>query len=234
MSNSVGRRKKKPMQHYQVETKSECGSGSSISTVAVSQIVEWLRVEHNRDSTRKNYLTIWHIFSRFFLNLDVRPWEWEDRIILLARYLINQGKKATTVKSNISAIKSVLWEDKIRVSADRFLLNSLVKACQYWNDRVLLKFPIYKELLNRILKQLDKIYLKCMQPQPYLAKLYKAVFSSAYYGLLRVSEVAKGKHPVLAFDVHIGINKNKILFLLRTSRMHWKYSRPQSVKIMSN
>ena len=57
-----------------------------------------------------------------------------------------------------------------------------------------------------------------------------------YYGMLRISEVAsgsEGSHPVLARDIHIGNNKNKILFLLRTSKTHWQGSKPQMVKISS-
>ena len=42
-----------------------------------------------------------------------------------------------------------------------------------------------------------------------------------------------GTHPIAARDVHIGENKNKILFVLRTSKTHWKDVDPQTVKICS-
>ena len=61
--------------------------------------------------------------------------------------------------------------------------------------------------------------------------LYKAVFASAYYGLLRVSEVTTGAHPILAKHVQIGLNKNKILFVLGSSKTHDKPMKPQLVKI---
>ena len=54
-----------------------------------------------------------------------------------------------------------------------------------------------------------------------------------YFGLLRVSEVAKGAHPVLAKDVQIGINKKKFLLILRTSKTHRLNMKPQLVKITS-
>ena len=63
--------------------------------------------------------------------------------------------------------------------------------------------------------------------------LYKAIFASAYYGLLRISEIAKG-HPVLARDVHIGMNKNRMMFILRTSKTHWLDVEPKIVKISSH
>ena len=173
------------------------------------------------------------MFSKFFLKLDIKPLKWEDRIVLFTGYLINEGRRAGTVKSYISAIKSVLLEDGIRVSVDKYILNSLTKACRYHNHKVKLKLPIQKVLLHSILKQVDKKFGGDSNPQPYLQSLYKAMFISAYYGLLRVGEVAQGDHPVLVTDALIGTNKDKILFILRTSKMHWLDDKPQSVMISS-
>ena len=39
--------------------------------------------------------------------------------------------------------------------------------------------------------------------------------------------------PILAHNVHIGLTKNKLLLILRTSKMHWTDKYPQSVKISS-
>ena len=70
--------------------------------------------------------------------------------------------------------------------------------------------------------------------QPYLCFLYRAILSTAYYGLFRVGELTKGEHPVLAKDIFIANNKNKMLFILRTSKTHWTDSKPQRVKITSS
>ena len=67
--------------------------------------------------------------------------------------------------------------------------------------------------------------------QPYLRILYMAMISTIYYGLFRIGEIAKGGHTVLARDVHIGTNKNKMLFVLRTSKTHWSDGDPQMIKI---
>ena len=69
--------------------------------------------------------------------------------------------------------------------------------------------------------------------QPYLTLLYRALFSTAYFGLFRIGELTKGMHPVLAKDVHIADNKRKMLFILHTSKMHWTDVKPQIIKIMS-
>ena len=71
------------------------------------------------------------------------------------------------------------------------------------------------------------------QGQPYLAKLFKALFVTAYFGLFRVCELTmmKSLHAVRVTDVHIGTNKKKILFILRSSKTFNKGNRPQMIKI---
>ena len=48
---------------------------------------------------KKNYLCVWRNFSKFFMKLDEKPNNWEDRILLYTGFLINEGKKSQTVKS---------------------------------------------------------------------------------------------------------------------------------------
>ena len=170
---------------------------------------------------------MWRNFSKFFFKLDVKPKNWEDRILLYTGFLINEGKKLQTVKSYISAIKAVLREDGFEISENRCLIKSLTRACRFCNDQVTLRLPIQKPVFLLVLTGVDFRYLSNTQPQPYLAALFKAIFTSAYYGLLRISEIAKGEHPVLARDVHVAINKNKMMFVLKTSKMHWLDAKPK-------
>ena len=83
-------------------------------------------------------------------------------------------------------------------------------------------------LLDMIFKQF------CGKNQPFLATLYRALFSTAYFGMFRVGELTAGLHAVLVKDVHVGKNKKKLLFLLRTSKTHTKGMPPQMVKISSS
>ena len=85
-------------------------------------------------------------------------------------------------------------------------------------------------MLKLVINKIDELYLN-RQQQPYLAVLYKALFAAAYYGLLRISEVAVGLHPVLGPDVHVGENKKKLLFILRTSKTRGIDSSLQMIKI---
>ena len=44
----------------------------------------------------------------------------------------------------------------------------------------------------------------------------------------------KSPHVIRAKDVHIGINKDKIMLVLHSSKTHSKADKPQIIKIMSN
>ena len=128
---------------------------------------------------------------------------WEDRLNLFVGYLIQGNKKSTTVKCYVSAIKAVLLMNSVKISEDRYLLSSLVKACKIKNDVVRTRLPIQKGMLSLILHQVQSHF----SMQPYLAALYRAMISTMYFGLLRISEVCQGPHSVKASDVHIGFNK---------------------------
>ena len=130
------------------------------------------------------------------MRLDVKPDKWEDRLVLFVGYLVNNDRKASTINIYISAIKTVLQEDGFKLNEDRFLLNSLTHACKYRNHKLNVKLPIHKELLHSLLREVDRKFLT-YNNQPYLATLYKAIFSTAYYGLFRIGEITKGTHPVM-------------------------------------
>ena len=176
------------------------------------------------------YYSVWKQFNEFFIKLDIKPKTWEERLTLFVGYLVEQRKKSTTIKSYISAIKAVLREDCVEIFEDRYLLTSLTKACKYKNDHVRIRLPIQKEMLQILLNQVTTYY---GNTQPYLTVLYRAIFASAYYGLLTIGEVASGTHPVRAYDVHVGENKRKIRFYLRTSKTHWTDIKPQEISFSS-
>ena len=123
------------------------------------------------------------------------------------------------VKSYLSAIKAVLMEIGVRLSEDNYLLTSLTRACKLKNDQIIMKLPITKDVLKLIINAVTKLYA-VQKSQPYLLCLFKVVYTAAYFGLLRIGEIAKSEHAILARNVHIGTNKNKILFILETSKTH--------------
>ena len=193
------------------------------------QIIDKLKMDRVRDTTKNNYYCVWRTFNEFYIKLDNKPDNWEDRMVLFAGYLANCNKKSTTIKSYMSAIKSVLKDDGVHVSEDRFLLAAITKACSFKNDRISTRLPIQKGVLKLLLESLQKLY----DQQPYLLAMYQALFSTAYFGMFRVGELTRGNHPVRAKDVHIAMNKNKLMFVLHTSKTHWKNNNPQIIKISS-
>ena len=152
--------------------------------------------------------------------------------MLFAGYLIHDcDLQSSSVKTYILAIKGVLNENDISLSDDCYLITSLTPACKLKNNRVIHHFPIEKGFLQLMLNETEKIYSKAANNQPYLITLYKAMLVMGYYGLLRVGEITKGPHVIKAHNVHLGVNKNKILFILTSSKTHNQGNEPQLVKI---
>ena len=110
----------------------------------------------------------------------------------------------------------------------KVLLATLTKACRVVNDQVKTRLPIQSGLLEVILFEVQCYFQN--SNQYFLEILYKALFALAYYGLFRISELTSGAHPVQAKNVHITQNKNKLLFMLFTSKTHGLKSRPQRIK----
>ena len=213
-------------------SKDSSSGASTISTAEMRTIMEKLKNKRVRDTTKKNYYSVWKSFNKFFLQLDEKPENWEDRLTLFVTYLIEIKKvQSQTVKSYISALKNILLDDGYEISTSSFLLASLTKACRLQNDRVRTRLPIQKKLLHEIVKFVVRTFRD--QNQPYLAAMYKVLFLTAYYGLLRVSEVTAtpGMHSEKVQDIRMGQNKDKILFILRSSKTHGLYMTPQLVKI---
>ena len=144
---------------------------------------------------------------------------------------MNDNKKSQTVKSYISAIKTVLLDINVKIDEDRYLLNSLTRACKIHNDHLIQHLLIQKGMVRMLLRATDSYFRG--KNQPYLILLYRTLFATMYFGLFRIGELTTGSHPVLVSDVYIGENKTKFLFLLRTLKMHNKGTKPQRVKITS-
>ena len=170
---------------------------------------------------------MWRQFNKFIIRLDSKPGSWEKCIVLFVAHLIDQKRKSSTIKSYLSAIRSVLKTDgQTKLNEDLFLLTSLIKACKLKNDKVKTRLPISKGILKKLVHK-TKLHFEGPQTtnqQPYLSLLYQTMFTVAYYGLFRVGEITKGTHPILAKDVQIAFNKKKLLFKLHTSKTHDKGS----------
>ena len=149
---------------------------------------------------------------------------------LFIAYKIDQGMKSTTVKCYVSAIKKLLVQDGYEWDDQKVLLGSLTRACRLINDKVYTRLPIQCSLLEMILFEIQRLY----EGQYYLEILYKALFILSYYGMMRVGEVTCSDHVLQANNIHLGMNKDKMLIVLYSSKTHSEAMRPQNIKITSN
>ena len=207
-------------------------SSSRLSYDGLNLIIEKLKGNQNRSSTNRTYLNIWRLFNKFLIRLDYKPSSWEERTALFVAYQVDRGMQSGSVKSYISAIKKTLLNDGYNWDDNKVLLSSLTRACKIVNDRIKTRLPIQCGLLELILFEIDRLYLNLNQP--YLNCMYKALFAISYYGLMRAGEVTESPHVVKAKDVHVGINKDKIMLVLYTSKTHDRSSVPQKIRITSN
>ena len=194
-------------------------------------IVDKLKTQRHRSSTRRNYYAIWKTFNEFIIKLDVKPKDWESRKVLYAAYLADKKRNSQTIKSYVCAIKAIPLENNIRVKEDTFVPHVLTKACHIHNNTVSIRLPIHKDLLGLLLKTAENHFLQCNQP--YLSSLYRTLSVTAYFGLFHVGEMTCSDHCLLVRDVHSATNKQKLLFVLHSSKTHNKGSKPQFIKICS-
>lgn len=183
----------------------------------------------NKKGTQKTYRTAYLDFTKFNLSLDNMPELLDDQLAIYIAYRIEKGDYSSTLESYLAGIKSMLSADGIQINTRTARLRALIKACKYQNDRVIQRMPIKEALLVRIIRQVDLMF----DNQPYLSSLYKSMLVMGYYGMMRVGEMAKGDHPVLARDVHLAHDRKKVQIILRTSKTHGLGDQPQYVKFDS-
>lgn len=182
-----------------------------------------------QDSSLKVYITAWRAMNDFYCRLDNKPKPYEQRLALFVAYMIKKRYEKQTIKTYISGIKYVLRNIlHIQIDDAAFSFTALIKGARYKNSKPHLRLPIKLRLLNRILDEVEKV--PRLGGQPYLVKLYRAMFASAYYGLLRVGEMT-GKHAVKSRDVHMGRNKRKVQLRLWTSKTLQWGCWPDDIKI---
>ena len=177
----------------------------------------------------RNYISVWRQFNNFIIKLDELPESWEDRVTLFGAVLVDSGIQSSTLRSYFSAIKCMLVDDGYKWDQNKVLVNTLTRTCKCVNDVVRTRLPIQKSLLEMLCFKIECTYAA----QPYLERMFKAFFLLLYYGLFRIGELAWSQHAVRAKDVHIANNKDKMLFVLYTSKTHGLESKPQKIKISS-
>ena len=185
----------------------------------INNVLERLKNKQTRASTAENYLSIWRHLNIFLISLDTKEnLSWEEKTALFGTYLVDGGVQSSTLKSYFSAIKHILKQDGYPWDDNKAILSSLVRGCCLENDKVKVRLPIQKSLLELLLFESERFFNESA-PQPYLEILYKTIFCLAYYGMMRVGELTWSPHTVKACNIHVGHNKDKIQVVLYTSKI---------------
>lgn len=188
---------------------------------------------HIKESTKKSYHRTWVRMNRFISGFDRLPPTWEDRMEIWAAHLANHKKHSNTIASYMSAIRHVLATDGIFVSSSNFKLAMIIKVCRLHNDVLYIRLPIQIKLLNRMLDFVHDHYVINLG-QIYLGAWLRAAFAMGYYGLMRISELTKGDHTVLACDINRAKNKRKVTIYFRSSKTHTRADQPQIIQIQGS
>lgn len=183
-----------------------------------------------RQSTRKWYYNRWKAFNKFLIKFDSIPETWEDRILIYATHLVNHKKKLPTVKSYLSAIRFILFEDGVTLHENKLELGAILQACKLMNSKLYIRLPIQFKLWNALMRKATTLFEQD-RGQLYLAKLFRAMMAISYFGLLRVGEMTKGTHQIKARDITYSKNKRKIVVFLHSSKTHTVNDMPQRVEI---
>lgn len=192
-------------------------------------IIKEIKFMRHRTSTRLKYHEIWTSFNKFLIKFDRMPATWEDRIYVYVAHLVDNKKSVNTVKSYLSAIRQILKSDGIDLQEDKNLFSSLLTTCKLRNKALHIRMPIRFKLLKAIIDHTDKNLNQ--SGQEYLGTLLKAMFATAYFGLLRVGEMVKSNHQIKMKNLHIGKNKRKLTLLLDSSKTHSQSDKPQKVTL---
>ena len=196
-------------------------------------MIDGLQHNKNRVTTRKAYHKIWVKFNKFLLKLDHVPEKWEQKVAYYCSYLMDiECKQSSTLKTYVSAIKSVLAADGYEWDNSLLLMTSLTGTCKLQNDVFRTRLSIQKGLLELVIFQVENLF-GTSRNQPYLERLYKTAYILFYYGLLRAGELAvtEANHFVKAKDVYCDVESQKILLVLHTSKTHGLNNRPQTIEI---
>ena len=204
-----------------------------ISARQMKNILEDLKCNSNKSSTKRTYYKVWQKFNEFVIKLDEIPTKWEDRLSLYCAYLIKiKNRQSSTVRSYISAIKKVLTNDGYQWDNDLIVFNTITKTCKLHYDTIKPRFPIRHKFLEVIFCETQRKF--ALLNQPFLEILYVTAYLLLYFGMMRVGEVAAGDHSILARNIHYSKQEKKIMIMLYTSKTHSLADEPQQIRISEN
>lgn len=154
-------------------------------------------------STLSSYQNAWKNFDKFSssINLTVSaqtiPLS-EHTIALFVSFLYEKGYKAESIRSQLSAISYSHKLKGVPPPTESFLVKKLIKGAAARSPGGDVRYPVSLSVLSRLVCNVQKI-VSCV----YDGLLFKAMFSTAFYGFLRCSEFTVGQHNLGYHQIYI-------------------------------
>ena len=154
-------------------------------------------------SSFKVYRRAWSLFNQASVHMGLQfngsidlPLS-ADQIILFVGYLSNSGFASASITSYTSAIGYIHKLLNLPDPTGQFMVQKLLSACNKVNNSVDTRLPITISILQRLVQALDHTV-----STPYLRQLFKAMYSIAFFGLMRLGEITQdtNKDVSLSFD----------------------------------
>lgn len=140
------------------ENLSVSSGASRYSVEFFNSILESINQSALKPKTKKLYHTVWVSFNQFLLKFNRLPRTWEEKILLFVTHLADSGKKPSTIKSYVSAIKNKLKTDGTEIDDQRVELTAIIRAVKLKDNRIFVRLPINKRILAVLLDQADLFF----------------------------------------------------------------------------
>lgn len=190
------------------------------------------------ESTRKSYRRSWELFYSFkgtkIITLPL------SNIVIcnFISYLFEKSFSPGTITSHVSAISYIHKILNIADASNSFIVRKMLKGCSVNRQSCDSRLPITKDMLCRMIHNLDK----CIQDMA-ISSLLKAIFLLAFNALLRLGEIlirsSKDIHRVIQFqDTYFfdydscGFPKNLTITLRHFKNI--KNNQPVTITLITN
>lgn len=176
-------------------------------------------------STQKAYQRAWDKFTNFsrkvLLKQPALPVEVPD-LVLFVSYLHDNKASPSSIASIMSALSHLHKLAGVRDDTRNFLVTKVIAGARKVSPSADTRLPITSSVLKELLDALP-----CILHAPREATTFKAMFSLAFYGFLRIGEISpktkKHAHSVIQFrDVSWQGKKSQAIITIRNFKNNAK------------
>ncbi len=176
-------------------------------------------------STRQAYVRAWRAFTEFLAKLDSDPRNWEDRIVMFFTHLSEKGKASSTIRTYLAGVKARLRMENVVLNENHYMMKIMYKASAK-RDVERVRLPITLEMLTPMLRRVGLVV-----KDDFEKLVFKAIFTTAYFGAFRIGELVGSEHAVKNGNVVSSRTSEKVRILMHSSKMSKPGQLPEVVVI---